>query len=143
MPLPFTTTRGVEFSDTDAAGIAHFTAYFFFMEQAEHELLRHLGLSVMSRDAESKISWPRVSVRCDFSSAARFEDQVQIAVKILRIGEKSVTYGFEFSCDGRTLGTGETTAVCCRIIPEQLPRSIPIPANMLAKLQEYQQSLLT
>ncbi|MHC4772214.1 MAG: acyl-CoA thioesterase, partial [Planctomycetota bacterium] len=30
--------RRVEFHDTDMAGIVHFTAYFRFMETAEHEL---------------------------------------------------------------------------------------------------------
>ena len=141
MTKPFTTIRRVEFSDTDAAGIAHFSAFFLFMEQAEHELLRSLGLSVMTRDAEGKISWPRVSVKCDFTSAVKFEDMVSVEIRIVRLGEKSVTYGFHFSCAGRPIATGETSAVCCRIVPDQPPRSIPIPANMALALQTYQQSV--
>ena len=48
MPTPFHTTRFVEFSDTDMAGIVHFSAFFKYMEAAEHELLRSLGFSVYS-----------------------------------------------------------------------------------------------
>ena len=36
----FRTTRRVEFRDTDAAGIVHFSAFFFYMESVEHEFLR-------------------------------------------------------------------------------------------------------
>ena len=72
MATKFVTTRRVEFSDTDAAGIMHFAAFFRLMEQAEHELLRSVGLSV--HDVASQISWPRVSAKCDYQSAARFED---------------------------------------------------------------------
>ena len=45
MSTAFVTSRRVEFSDTDAAGIVHFVAFFRMMEQAEHELLRSVGLS--------------------------------------------------------------------------------------------------
>ena len=68
--IAFRTTRRVEFSDTDAAGIAHFTAFFRFMEQAEHELLRSVGLSVFMPVDGEEITWPRVSSKCDFRSMA-------------------------------------------------------------------------
>ena len=47
MPQSFRTSRRVEFRDTDAAGIVHFSVFFTWMEAAEHELLRSLGLSVV------------------------------------------------------------------------------------------------
>jgi acyl-CoA thioesterase FadM len=55
----------VQWHDTDAARIAHFTAYFRWIEEAEHEFLRHLGLSVLACDGAGEISWPRVSVGCN------------------------------------------------------------------------------
>ena len=44
---PLTTRRRVEFRDTDAAGIVHFSAFFVWMESAEHELLRAAGVPVV------------------------------------------------------------------------------------------------
>ena len=76
----FRTTRRVEFADTDAAGIMHFAGFFRLMEEAEHELLRHLGLSVLTRDDAGPISWPRVRAGCDYRSALGFEDVVTIAM---------------------------------------------------------------
>src|SRR5438132_281338 len=100
MPEPYRTTRRVEFRDTDAAGIVHFSAFFFYMESVEHEFLRQLGLSVLSHDATggstkltgagstgltgTPISWPRVSASCDYQSAARFEDVLDVSLCIAR-----------------------------------------------------------
>jgi 4-hydroxybenzoyl-CoA thioesterase/acyl-CoA thioester hydrolase len=134
MPAPFRTTRRVEFSDTDAAGIAHFSAFFRYMEQAEHELLRSVGLSVLARDEIGPISWPRVSARCDYKFAARFEDVLDIDVQIARLGMKSATYACRFSRGGREIAVGEITSVCCRISEHHAPQAIAIPESFRAKL---------
>lgn len=137
MSTAFVTTRRVEFSDTDAAGIMHFVAFFRMMEQAEHDLLRSVGLSVVMHDAEGKISWPRVNATCDFSSAARFEDVLEIEVRIARLGEKSVTYQHAFRRGEETIAKGKVTAVCCRIHELQSPEAMPIPAHITAKLCSF------
>lgn len=130
----YRTQRRVEFRDTDAAGIAHFTAFFSYMEEVEHEFLRSVCLSVISRDAAGVLSWPRVSAQCDYCGAVRFEDLLDIELSLDRIGEKSVTYGFRFQHNGRQVAEGRLTAVCCRMEPDG-PRSVPIPADVVAKLQ--------
>lgn len=133
----FTTTRRIEFANTDAAGIAHFASFFPLMESVEHEFLRHLGLSLMSRDAEGPVSWPRVHARCDYRGAARFNDVLTIAMAISRLGEKSVTYQFDIRHDDRPVAEGEITAVCCRMPPDGPPQSMPIPADIAAKLRPF------
>ena len=137
MPAAFVTTRRVEFSDTDAAGIMHFAAFFRLMEQAEHELLRSVGLSVVMPGKSGKISWPRVSAKCDYQSPARFEELLEIEVRIARLGKRSVTYQHRFSRSGNVLATGEITAVCCRVREGMPPKSMDIPAAILKKLQAF------
>lgn len=134
-PVRFTTTRRVEFVETDAAGIVHFSAFFVYMEQAEHQLLRHLGLGVFLRDDEGEISWPRVSATCDFRGPARFEDEIQIEVAVERVGEKSVTYAHRLTCGDRELATGRMTAVCCRVHAGQPPQPIKIPSRVATLLR--------
>jgi acyl-CoA thioester hydrolase len=134
MTQPFRTTRRVEFVHTDAAGIIHFTALFEFMEQAEHELLRSRDLSVFMNDDEGIISWPRVAAKCEFQSAARFEDVLEIEVGIARLGEKSITYAFRFRSEGNDVASGEITSVCCRMTDQSPPQPIPIPAWFREKL---------
>lgn len=133
----FCTTRRVEFCDTDAAGILHFSAFFQLMEQAEHELLRSVGLSVVMNDAKGKISWPRVAARCDFRSAVHFEEELEIAVSIGRLGEKSVTYAFAVTCQGRDVAAGEITSVCCRMLEGKPPEPMVIPQWFRDKLVPF------
>src|SRR5262245_57290011 len=128
MPLHYKTSSRVEFRDTDAAGMAHFSVFFTYMEEVEHELLRHLGLSVMLSDEEGPISFPRVATRCDYQRAVKFEDVVDIEVVVVRLGTKSVTYEFVFSHQDLPVASGEITSVCCRFEPDGTPRSIAIPS---------------
>jgi YbgC/YbaW family acyl-CoA thioester hydrolase len=121
----YSTTRVVEFRDTDAAGIVHFSAFFPMMESAEHEMLRSLGMSVMpprrsvGNVHEPCVTWPRVSAKCDYVDAARFEDRLRIDVCVVRIGNSSIEYEFRFqrSDDGidQTIAVGRIVAVCCRL----------------------------
>lgn len=135
MSTAFVTTRRVEFSDTDAAGIMHFAAFFRMMEQAEHDLLRSVGLSVVTHDAAGQISWPRVHAHCDFESAARFEELLEIHVSIARLGNKSITFAHRFLRGGQQLASGEITSVCCRIREGQAPEPMPIPTWFADKLR--------
>ena len=137
MTQPYTTRRRVEFRDTDAARMAHFSMFFVYMEQAEHELWRHVGLSIMLTDHEGAILFPRVEARCDYQRAVKFEDVLDIEATIVRLGEKSITYEFHFSHDGRPVATGQTTTVCCRFDDDGTPRSIAIPEWVAQKLQKF------
>ncbi|HIA19678.1 MAG: thioesterase family protein [Pirellulaceae bacterium] len=133
----YRTTRRVEFSETDAAGMIHFSSYFLYMEQAEHELFRHLGTSVLTKDDSGTISWPRVSASCDYSRPVTFEDELQIDVGIARLGEKSVTYQFYFLKDDQQVAIGQITSVCCRLAHGQPPRPIVIPQTYVDLLTPY------
>ena len=137
MPEPFHTSRLVEFHDTDMAGIMHFASFFVYMESAEHELLRSLGLSVHSRLEDEHISFPRVSAACNYVSPARCEEVLDIAVSISRIGTKSITYEFRFTREGAEIATGSMTAVCCSVGAGRPLVSRAIPADMVAKLKTY------
>jgi 4-hydroxybenzoyl-CoA thioesterase/acyl-CoA thioester hydrolase len=135
VPSSFHTTRLVEFSDTDMAGIMHFSAYFRYMEAAEHELLRSIGLSVYSEIDGAAISFPRVAAACEYKSPVRCENVLDIDVSVKRVGTKSVTYDFRFSHDGREVAAGEMTSVCCRVEHGRPPISIPIPDAFAEKLR--------
>ena len=131
----FRTTRLVEFSDTDMAGIVHFANYFRYMEAAEHAYLRACGLSVHMVWHGETITFPRVSASCDYLKPARFEDLLDVAVTVHHIGRKSVTYAFEFTRDGELLARGKVTSVCCRVGPDHILDAIPIPAGYRERLE--------
>ena len=136
----FHTTRRVEFRDTDAAGIMHFSAFFTMMEEVEHELLRSLGFSVVMRDSAGEtVSWPRVAAQCDFRGTASFEEILDVSVMITRLGEKSVTYAFLVTRGEQCIAEGRLTVVCCKIQSHQPPISIAIPTEIRSALQQFVQ----
>jgi YbgC/YbaW family acyl-CoA thioester hydrolase len=134
--MPFTTSRRVEFGDTDMAGIMHFANFFRFMEAAETDFLHTLGMSVSWRRDGTKWGFPRVSAACDYRKPARFEDVLTIAVAIEKVGEKSVSYRFDFANQhGEPLAVGRITAVFCREPEPGRLESAEIPDEIRAKLE--------
>jgi acyl-CoA thioester hydrolase len=135
MAVPFRISRRVDFCDTDMAGIIHFSNYFRYMEYAEVAFLRARGLSVVMISASEPVSFPRVSASCDFLHPVRFDDVVEITVRVERVGRKSVTYAFDFSHDGNEVARGRISAVCCRMNPGGHGiESIDIPDDIRARL---------
>lgn len=149
--MVFSTTRRVEFRDTDAAGIVHFSAFFPMMESAEHEMLRSLGISVLPKESEDSafppVTWPRVAAGCRYVSAARFEDLLSISVRVAKIGNSSVQYEVGFTRDDCLIAEGSMTAVCCKLIhdsssggaePGVRLEKVPIPQSIRNLLNRHQ-----
>lgn len=135
MAEPFRVRRRVEFCDTDMAGIIHFSNYFRYMESAEVAFLRARGLSVAMEWEGQAIGFPRVSASCDFLRPAKFEDELDILVRLTNLGRKSVTYGFEFLRGSEVMARGQVSAVCCRVYRDaHRIESIEIPDGIRAKL---------
>ena len=130
----FRTTRLVEFSDTDMAGIVHFANFFRFMEAAEQEFLRSRGLSVALEWEGRAMGFPRVAAACDYLTPARFEDVLDVTVAIDRVGQKSVTYVFEFSRQGQAIASGRVSTVCCLVGEQNRLEAVEIPAGLRARL---------
>ena len=126
--------RRVEFVDTDMAGIAHFSNFFRWMESAEVDYLHERGLSVKMGWEGQQLGFPRVAASCEYLQPIRFEDVIDIAVTLERLGTKSVTYAFEFAHDGVPVAHGKVTSVCCRVREDRTIESIEIPATLRERL---------
>ena len=133
MPSTFRLTRRVAFSETDAASIVHFAEFFRYMEDAEHAMLRDLGLSVHRDIGDDVAGFPRVSASCDYRKPLRFEDVFTIDVHVAGKTDKSVTYGFTFrqADDTDALATG-TLKVVYAIKPagEGKFKAAPLPVEI-------------
>jgi acyl-CoA thioester hydrolase len=90
----FFQTRRVEFSDTDMAGIAHFTNLLKFVELAEHAFFRSLGVKVYEAAGGASAGWPRVETTCRYLKPAKFEQLLDICLCIEEVRETGLKYGF-------------------------------------------------
>jgi len=136
MARDFLYHRRVQFAETDAAGVLHFSNYFRIMEEAEHALWRSLGLSVVHVGPDSIISWPRVSAFFDYLRPIHFEEEIEIALRITRLTDKSMTFTADFRHQEHTVARGSITAVCCATQPGRF-QAIHIPDEFRQKLADY------
>ena len=146
MPHEFKTIRRVEFSDTDMAGIMHYSNFFRFMETAEHGFFRSLGFSIITRGVEPPVGWPRVHASCDFRQPLRFEDEVEIQMLVVEKKSKSLGYQFRFwklnSTPPVEVARGRLTVVCVTHDAGGKMSACPIPRAIAEKIEVAPADLL-
>jgi YbgC/YbaW family acyl-CoA thioester hydrolase len=99
--------RRVEWMDTDAAGIYHWSTVIRFAEAAEMELRTSLGIAEITFGAT-----PRVKAGFDFRRPLRFNDRATIDLAVQDVGRSSVRYRVVISDDeDRMVAEGEVTTV--------------------------------
>lgn len=116
MPYEQRIRRRVEFSETDMAGIVHYSNFFRYMEAAEHEFFRSLGFSVVTRQVDPPVGWPRVRAECDYQQPLRFEDEFEVHMLVSEKRSKSLSYQFRIrklgSPSAIEVARGSLTVVC-------------------------------
>jgi YbgC/YbaW family acyl-CoA thioester hydrolase len=123
----------VQFSETDAAGIVHFSCYFRYFEDAEHALWREAGLSIHPDDSE--IGWPRVAASCEFHRALRFEQEFDVTVRIAEMSERTITYSGTITRDGERVATSRWKIACVTKLPDGTMKSAQIPTTVADRLK--------
>ena len=110
----------VAWVDTDAGGRIHFTAAFRWAELAETGLMRRLGL------LDEWGSYPRRHVEADYLKVLVFEDEVEVRLRVERVGSTSITYAWTIAKNGEVYVEGRHTVVHVEEHgrPAELPQSV-------------------
>jgi len=89
-PFKFSARTRVGFSDTDAQGVVYYGRYNPYFDLARVEYHRSLGL------LHRQNGWDFVMRANDveYLAPARFDDELDIEVRVSRIGRTSVTFEF-------------------------------------------------
>lgn len=127
----FRLTRRVQFHETDAAGIVHFSCFFRYMEEAEHGLWRAAGLSIAPPDA--RVGFPRVAASFDFLRPLRFEDEFEVLLEVTRKSAKSLSYRATITKDGDVAARGTLAVACVTKAPGGGLCSTPMPADIASR----------
>jgi acyl-CoA thioester hydrolase len=139
MAYEFKATRQVQFSETDMAGLMHFSNFFRFMETAEHGFYRSLGFSVANHSKHPRLGWPRVHAACDYKKPLHFEDMVEIHLLVAEKRTKAVRYQFRFRKLNEEpiveVARGEMIIVCVQHFPDGTMASAAIPPEIAEKIQ--------
>jgi acyl-CoA thioester hydrolase len=105
----FSTRTRVGFSDTDAQGIVYYGRYNPYFDLARVEYLRSLGLLFHEAGGEFVMRANDV----EYFAPARFDDELEIHIRVSGIGRTSMTYEFAAfkAPDGTLLVTAHQTLV--------------------------------
>jgi acyl-CoA thioesterase FadM len=125
-PASVVLRRRIEWMDTDAAGIYHWTTVFRLAEAAEAALHTALGIADFTFGAT-----PRVAVQATFARPLRFNDPVEVALTVTRLGRTSVEYALAVT--GAQGSAAEGSVKSC-LIDRETGRAIPWPAEIRGKL---------
>lgn len=105
--------RSIRFSETDVSGRVHFTQILKWAEEEEHDALTAAGVTVFANDG-SDSGWPRVKVSCEYRAPLFFGDEVEVEVKLVKVGRSSLSWSFlvrKLSAEQVTAAEGEVTTV--------------------------------
>jgi 4-hydroxybenzoyl-CoA thioesterase/acyl-CoA thioester hydrolase len=123
----------VEFAETDAAGMVHFSVFFRYMEEAEHALWRAAGLNIW--ETGENLSWPRISASCDFKNPLKFQDEFVVRTEIASVSRSTIQWAHVLTRGDLVIGTGTVTAVCVKKLPDGTVKSTEIPAAIISRLR--------
>jgi acyl-CoA thioester hydrolase len=117
----------VGWSDTDAGGHHHHASITRFVEEAEAQLYRTVG------DPDLMALVPRVEYHAEFVGRLYYQDEVEVTLRVAKIGRTSLTYEFEVRRvdDGSVAARGGYVVVH---IDEDTRRSAPWPDDLRAAL---------
>jgi len=142
----FKFVRTVEFSETDMAGIVHFSNYAKYLEAAEHRFFRSIGYSIVAAPDSPRVGWPRIHVGFNFKKPLRFEDEIEIHLLVAQLRSKSITYQFRIRKPNGDMpelaATGEMTVVCVSIKDRNAMKACTIPEAIASQLEVAPAELL-
>jgi acyl-CoA thioester hydrolase len=85
-PYRYAAYTRVGFSDTDAQGVVYYGRYMPYFDLARTEYHRHLGAIEIRGEFAMRAS------TVEYHAPARFDDLLEVFVRVERVGTTSVTY---------------------------------------------------
>jgi acyl-CoA thioester hydrolase len=133
-PFRYSALTRVWFSDTDAQGVVYYGRYLPYFDHARTEYHRHLGM---------RGKWvPRGELvmrasTIEYHAPARFDDVLEVFVRLARIGRSSATYehAAQRLPDDTLMVTAQQTLV---LVDPVERRAIPIPDDFRLRIREFE-----
>jgi acyl-CoA thioester hydrolase len=128
----FTIPITIRFGDTDPYGVVYCASYFRYCHHGIEEFLRHVGLppDTVFRNQEEGFGLPIVGASCDFYRPVKYGEQIMLSVSILKMGGKSITYGFQFRRPGKEELVARGQATMVAIGSDWMSKTLPDRVRM-------------
>jgi acyl-CoA thioester hydrolase len=141
-PFRYAAHLRVGFSETDAQGVVYYGRYMPYFDLARTEFHRHLGRANLGPNDFAM----RASI-VEYHAPARFDDLLEVFVRVERIGTTSITYDhaayrLEDDSGGSEdvlMATAKQTLVLIDLAGR---RPVPVPGPFRKQIAEFQRAPL-
>ena len=134
-PFRYSALARVWFSDTDAQGVVYYGRYMPYFDLSRTEYHRHLGMARFDH-----VDFAMRAVTVDYVAPARFDDLLEVFVRVERIGTTSITYehaAYRIDEDGgdALMATAKATVVCVALDER---RAVPVPEEFRERITAFE-----
>jgi len=130
-PYRYAAYMRVAFSDTDAQGVVYYGRYLPYFDLARTEYHRHLGQIEIHGEFAVR------ALNVEYHAPARFDDLLEVFVRVERIGTTSVTYGYAAYRvdDDMLMATANQTIVLLDLAAR---RPVPVPESFRDQAKAFE-----
>lgn len=138
-PFHYAVYTRVAFSDTDAQGVVYYGRYLPYFDLARTEYHRQLGPVDVKRS-----EFVMRASNVDYLAPARFDDLLEVFVRVAQIGRSSVTYLYAAHHVGEdATDTLMVTASQTLVLIDHSSRAtVPVPERFRVRVSEFEQTPL-
>ena len=131
-PFSYAAFVRVGFSDTDAQGVVYYGRYMPYFDLARTEFHRHLG-----RVHLGGVDFAMRALTVEYVAGARFDDLLEVFVRVERIGTTSITYDHAVYRieDDTLMATAKATLVCISLDER---KAVPVPDAFRERVEAAQ-----
>jgi 4-hydroxybenzoyl-CoA thioesterase len=130
------------FSDIDNAGIVYYPRFMHYFHLAMEEFFASVvGIDYSDVLHKRNLSFPTVRVEADFKRRMKYGDQIDMEVRILKIGRSSIHWGYQgyLHQDEKILVVeGNNVTVCVRTNTFE---KIEVPSWLRKTLTDYMKAI--
>ena len=135
MAYEHTSTYKIAFSETDMAGLVHFSNFFKYMEIAERDFFELVGVDLIKTNPDELLGWPRGRAECKFSAPIRFGDTIDIHLAVKAVKDRAIEYQFRIfrrNDDGSRIqaAKGHMTTILAQLTANGALQSVELPAHV-------------
>jgi acyl-CoA thioester hydrolase len=133
-PFKYSALTRVGFSDTDAQGIVYYGRYLPYFDQARVEYAHHLD---MLATGPEEYEFVMRANTIEYHAPARFDDLVEVFIRVARIGRTSVTYECAaYRVDDDALMVTATQTLVLVDLEER--KACPVPEWFKERIREFE-----
>jgi len=133
----FSTPLRVRWAEIDSQGVVLNGNYLTYFDVGNTEYWRTLGLTYPERFLAAGIDTFAVKATIEYASPARYDDELDVGVRIAKLGRTSFTMAFEIRRAAERLVTGETVYVC---VDPATHKPTPIPDVFRRAITDYERT---